>query len=91
MNTNGCFNVNLSSVVLMLTLRSALQPGTLEKAKTVTDKLMPESLPPGQSDSVKSYTPHIQYTKLEFKVMAFFFLVYFFRVVFAWIDSKKIE
>ncbi|KAI5668916.1 hypothetical protein M9H77_18769 [Catharanthus roseus] len=46
--------------------------GTLEKAKTVTDKLMPESLPPGRSDSVKSYTPHIQYTKLEFKVDTFF-------------------
>ncbi|GMN30671.1 hypothetical protein TIFTF001_002906 [Ficus carica] len=40
-------------------------------ATTIKDPV-PEQLPPEQDDSSKSYTPYINYTKLEFKVDTFF-------------------
>ncbi|CAA2985724.1 phospholipase SGR2 isoform X1 [Olea europaea subsp. europaea] len=46
--------------------------GNGEKRITVISQSDSERVPPGQSDSLKTYTPQIRYTKLEFKVDTFF-------------------
>ncbi|KAL2520261.1 Phospholipase SGR2 [Forsythia ovata] len=46
--------------------------GKGEEKKTVTSQSDSERVPPGQSDFLKTNTPRIRYTKLEFKVDTFF-------------------
>ncbi|KAL2497502.1 Phospholipase SGR2 [Abeliophyllum distichum] len=46
--------------------------GNGEEKTTITSQSDSERVPPGRSDFLKTYTPRIRYTKLEFKVDTFF-------------------
>ncbi|XP_057503098.1 phospholipase SGR2 isoform X1 [Actinidia eriantha] len=46
--------------------------GNEAESKTFRNQPVPRKLPPGEEDTLKSYTPYIKYTKLEFEVDTFF-------------------